>query len=56
VTKEYLKLFVDALEDKFNNKASIESMVINATALAEREFDKAHPTRGLAEWVLDVKK
>ena len=56
MTKEYLKLFLEALEDKFNNKASIESMVINASALAEREFDRAHPLRGLAEWALDIKK
>ena len=31
-------------------------MVLNATVLAEREFDRIHPLRGFIEWVWDIKK
>ena len=56
VTPENPKLFVDALEDAFNNKDQIESMGTNARALAERDFDRAHLASNWAEWVLDVKQ
>ena len=45
-----------ASPNKFNNKASVEFMVLNATLLAEREFDRIHPLRGFIEWVWDIKK
>jgi len=56
VKPENPKLFVDALEDAFNNKDKIESMGENARALAERDFDRAHLASNWAEWVLDVKQ
>jgi len=56
VKPENPKLFVDALEDAFNNKDKIESMGINARALAERDFDRVHLASEWAEWVLGVKQ
>jgi len=56
VAPENPKLFVDALEDAFNNKDKIESMGKNARALAERDFDRANFASNWAEWVLDVKQ
>jgi len=56
VVPENPKLFVDALEDAFNNKDKIESMGVNARALAERDFDRAHLASNWAQWVLDVKQ
>ena len=56
VAPENPKLFVDALEDAFNNKDKIESMGKNARALAERDFDRANLASNWAEWVLDVKQ
>jgi len=56
VVPENPKLFVDALEDAFNNKDKIESMGKNARALAERDFDRANLASNWAEWVLDVKQ
>jgi glycosyltransferase involved in cell wall biosynthesis len=56
VTPENPKLFVNALEDAFNNKDKIESMGANARALAERDFDRAHLASNWGEWVLGVKQ
>jgi glycosyltransferase involved in cell wall biosynthesis len=56
VTPENPKLFVDALEDAFNNKDKVEFMGVNARALAERDFDRVHLASNWAEWVLDVKQ
>jgi len=56
VVPENPKLFVDALEDAFNNKDKIESMGVNARVLAERDFDRAHLASNWAQWVLDVKQ
>jgi glycosyltransferase involved in cell wall biosynthesis len=56
VKPENPKLFVDALEDAFNNKDKIKSMGINARALAERDFDRVHLASEWAEWVLGVKQ
>ena len=56
VVPENPKLFVDALEDAFNNKDKIESMGVNARVLAERDFDRAHLASNWTQWVLDVKQ
>jgi len=56
VTPEDPKLFVDALEDAFNNKDKLESMGTNARALAERDFDRAHLASNWVKWVLDLKQ
>ncbi len=55
VEPENPKLFVDALEDAFNNKDKVESMGVNARALAERDFDRSHLASNWAEWVVDIK-
>ena len=56
VIPENPKLFVDALEDAFNNKDKIESMGRNARALAERDFNRVDLANSWAQWVLDIKR
>ena len=56
VTPENPKLFVDALEDAFNNRDKINAMGENARKLAENNFDRNQLAEDWVSWVVGIKK
>ena len=56
VAPENPKLFVDALEDAFNNRDKINAMGENARKLAENNFDRNQLAEDWVSWVVGIKK